>query len=109
MFLYFAAVTSAVEVENYKYRVILEPFMICAAVGGCLGNVGTRNSSRPSGRRSELDDTVPYGMPIQRLADSTEVDVAKADVAEAESTDRSSNRVVEQRGHAQLETTGKIP
>ena len=34
IFLYFAAVTAAVEVENYRYRMILEPCLIMAVVAG---------------------------------------------------------------------------
>lgn len=34
IFLYFAAVTAAVEVENYRYRMVLEPCLIMAFVGG---------------------------------------------------------------------------
>ena len=33
-FLYFSSVTAAVEIENYRYRMILEPAMIIAVVGG---------------------------------------------------------------------------
>ncbi len=36
IFAYFTAVTAAVEIENYRYRMVLEPAMIIACVGGLL-------------------------------------------------------------------------
>lgn len=83
IFLYFAAVTSVVEVENYKYRVFLEPFMIIATVAGIWSGLETwKASSDPSGRSRALDDTVPYGIPIQHQ-------VAEADGSAIEQRQRS--------------------
>ena len=83
IFLYFAAVTSAVEVENYKYRVFLEPFMSLATVCGCLVFSADRTSTavKPV-RRPELEDTVPYGLPLRRL-------IAQSDVLGKESDQQS--------------------
>jgi Dolichyl-phosphate-mannose-protein mannosyltransferase len=37
VFVYFAAVSAAVEMENYRYRMVLEPALIVAAVSGLFG------------------------------------------------------------------------
>lgn len=41
-FLYFTCVTAAVETENYRYRMILEPVMVVAVVSGFTARFGGR-------------------------------------------------------------------
>jgi hypothetical protein len=67
IFLYFAAVTSVVEVENYKYRVFLEPLMIAAVVGGCVAFWDSTKTSPPESTDQATKDTVPYGYPLRKL------------------------------------------
>lgn len=50
-FAYFAAVTSALEMENYRYRMVLEPAMIVACVGGIFTYRQLRARPEPSQMR----------------------------------------------------------
>ncbi|MGE0760562.1 MAG: ArnT family glycosyltransferase [Pirellulaceae bacterium] len=68
IFLYFTAVTSLVEIENFKYRVVLEPCVIFATVSGWYGCWRGRHRPADDGAShgQGTTDTVPYGWPFPR-------------------------------------------
>ena len=52
MFLYFAAITAALEVENYRYRMVLDPCIVVAIACGLTGQV-SRSGANHLGSSSE--------------------------------------------------------
>lgn len=47
IFLYFTGVTAILEIENYRYRLVLDPLIIVATTCGLSGHLGQSGSTRP--------------------------------------------------------------